>query len=119
MNRQDSLCRALFPNSISSVYPLFLGGFQLDLMVKIIGVIIIVLKKPSQSHSSFKCVQMDVMDVMVVRKGRALETDLYCKPTDTHQYLQRASCHPWHTKKAIPYGQALRIRRICSDDGKF
>ena len=27
------------------------------------------------------------LDVMVVRKGRALETDLYCKPTDTHQYL--------------------------------
>ena len=48
----------------------------------------------------------------MVRKGRALETDLYCKPTDAHQYLQRASCHPWHTKKAIPYGQTLRIRRF-------
>ena len=62
---------------------------------------------------------LDISCCVVVRKGRALETDLYCKPTDTHQYLQRASCHPWHTKKEIPYGQALRIRRICSDDGKF
>ena len=56
----------------------------------------------------------------MVRKGRALETDLYCKPADTHQYLQRASCHPWHAKQTIPFGQALRIRRIYSDDdGKF
>ena len=53
------------------------------------------------------------------RKGQALETDLYCKSTDTHQYLQKSSCHPWHVKKAIPYGQALRIRRIFSDEKKF
>ena len=37
--------------------------------------------------------------VMEVRNGCALKTDLYYKPTDTHQYLQRASCHPWHTKE--------------------
>ncbi len=59
------------------------------------------------------------MDVRVVRKERALETDLFCKPTDTHQYLHKASCHPWHMKKSIPYGQALRIRRIGADDTKF
>ena len=59
------------------------------------------------------------LDVLVCRKGRTLETDLYCKSTDTHQYLQRSSCHPWHVKKAIPSGQALRIRRICSDEKKF
>ena len=46
-------------------------------------------------------------------------TDLYCRSTDTHQYLQKGSCHPWHVKKAIPYGQALRIRRICSDEKKL
>ena len=59
------------------------------------------------------------LDVSVSRKGQTLETDLYCKSTDTHQYLQKSSCHPWHVKKAIPYGQALRIRRICSDEKKF
>ena len=63
--------------------------------------------------------KVSFLDVMVARKGCVLETDLYCKPTDTHQYLQKGSCHPWHTKKAIPYGQALRIRRICSDNVKF
>ena len=33
--------------------------------------------------------------------------------------MHKGSCHPWHTKKAIPYGQALRRRRICSEDGSF
>ena len=55
------------------------------------------------------------LDVQVsVGEGGVLATDLFCKPTDTHQYLHKKSCHPWHTKKAIPYGQAFRFRRICS-----
>ena len=40
--------------------------------------------------------------------------DLYVKPTDTQQYLMATSCHPNHTKRSIPYCQALRILRICS-----
>ena len=48
-----------------------------------------------------------------------LITDLFTKPTDTHQLLHRASCHPNHTKKGIPYSQALRIRRICSEEQFF
>ena len=51
--------------------------------------------------------------------GGVLTTDLFCKPTDTHQFLHKKSCHPWHTKKAIPYSQALRYRRICSEDRQF
>ena len=54
------------------------------------------------------------LDVKVrVCEGR-LTTDLHTKPTDTHQYLHRYSCHPGHCKSAIPYSQALRLRRICS-----
>ena len=52
-------------------------------------------------------------------EGGVLTTDLFCKPTDTHQSLHRKSCHPWHTKKVIPYSQALRYRRICSEDRQF
>ena len=57
-------------------------------------------------------------DGLVSKEGLALETDPYCKSTDTYQYLQN-SCHESHVKKAIPYGQVLRIRRICSDEKKF
>ena len=52
-------------------------------------------------------------------EGGVLSTDLFFKPTDTHQYLHKKSCHSWHTKKAIPYGQALRFHRICSEDRQF
>ena len=51
-------------------------------------------------------------DFLVRRSGRVLQMDLYRKSTDTQQYFQKSSCDPWHVKKAIPYGQALRMRRI-------
>ena len=48
------------------------------------------------------------------------ETDLHIKPTDTHQFLDSKSCHPYHcSKKSIPYSQALRYNTICSDNKKF
>ena len=46
-------------------------------------------------------------------------TDLYTKPTDKHQHLLYSSCHPLHTKKAISFSLALRLRRICSTDETF
>ena len=45
-----------------------------------------------------------------------ITTDVYSKPTDTHQYLDKRSCHPGHVKRGIPYGQALRLRRICDTE---
>ena len=36
-----------------------------------------------------------------------------------HQYLFHTSCHPNSCKKDIPFGQALRIRRICSTNAFF
>ena len=49
----------------------------------------------------------------------SISTDLYTKPTDKHQHLLYSSCHPLHTKKAIPFSLALRLRRICSTDATF
>ena len=42
---------------------------------------------------------VNFLDVQVVRQGNKIVTDLYTKPTDTHQLLHRSSCHPGHTKK--------------------
>ena len=48
-----------------------------------------------------------------------LATDLYVKPTDTHQYFDYTSSNPEHTKKSIVYSQTLRLRRICSFETDF
>ena len=62
---------------------------------------------------------INFLDVQVSLIDGKIETDLYVKPTDTHQYLQSSSCHPYHCKKGIPYSQALRLNRICSQNKYF
>jgi hypothetical protein len=62
----------------------------------------------SQTNLSF----LDTM-VHIDHQGQ-LFTDLYCKPTDAHNYLLYHSAHPSHLTKSLPYSQLLRVRRICS-----
>ena len=59
------------------------------------------------------------LDVEVTLKNGVLSTDLFVKPTDTHQFLDPSSCHPYHCKKGIPYSQTLRLNRICSNNSNF
>ena len=63
--------------------------------------------------------QISCLDVRVLLEDGLLHTDVYSKPTDTHQYLNYKSCHPPHVKRGIPYGQALRFKRICDLDEVF
>ena len=62
---------------------------------------------------------INFLDVTVSLIEGVIETDLFVKPTDSHQYLQSSSCHPFHCKKGIPYSQALRLNRICSETNSF
>ena len=73
--------------------------------------------KFTSSHSSTNIPFLDV-SVSLTNEG-SISTDLYTKPTDKHQHLLYSSCHPLHTKKAIPFSLALRLRRICSTDATF
>ena len=59
--------------------------------------------------------KINFLDVSVYKTGTTLSTDVFCKETDTHQYLHARSCHPPAVKKSIAYGQAVRIKRIVSD----
>ena len=59
------------------------------------------------------------MDLLIRLENRKLSTSVYSKPTDGHLYLNNASCHPQNTKRAVQYGTALRLRRICSSDHDF
>jgi hypothetical protein len=69
------------------------------------------------SESSAK--EVPFLDVMVSISGGTLHTDLYSKPTDSHQFLHWTSCHPKHTKRSLPYGLAFRLNRICSTPEKL
>ena len=69
--------------------------------------------------SSFSYNEIPFLDVKVMLLNGKLETDLYVKPTDKHQYLLKSSCHPSHTKQSITFSMALRLRRICSTDEFF
>ena len=61
---------------------------------------------------------INFLDV-TVSIAEAIETDLYVKPIDSNQYLLSSFCHSFYCKKGIPYSQALRFDRICSDNKFF
>ena len=66
------------------------------------------IKNESMSNLPF-------LDVMVIKKGNTIETDIYHKATDTRRYLPFNSCHPRHTKQNIPYCLARRVAMVVSD----
>eukprot|EP00061_Rhincodon_typus_P001950 g16223.t1 len=56
------------------------------------------------------------LDTLISIRENHLSTSIYRKPTDNLTMLHSSSFHPKRIKKAIPYGQALCIHRICSDE---
>ena len=64
--------------------------------------------------------QIDFL-VTTVKFGldRGLITTLFSKPTDTHLYLEYSSAHPQSVLTKGPFGQYLRLRRICTLDLDF
>ena len=59
------------------------------------------------------------LDVNIRLVMGQLMTDLFVKPTNTYQFLELSSSHTCHCKEGIPYSQALRLNRICSDNESF
>ena len=84
----------------------------------------ILLSKVNICHSTIKLTveyskkEVNFLDVHIKLINGELKTNLFVKPTDTHQFLDPTSCHPYHYKE-IPYSQALRLNRICSDNENF
>ena len=71
------------------------------------------LKILNSCHPTIKFTadKVNFLYIEVIRSENKLLTDLYIKPTDTHQYLEFSSCHVYHSKKSIPYNQALRFSK--------
>ena len=64
---------------------------------------------------SFSQKSVNLLDVTVtLQEDGSLKTDLYCKPTNAHNYLHNSSYHPPHMKLSSPKSQFIRLRRICS-----
>ena len=63
--------------------------------------------------------KVSFLDTITYIENNTIKTTLYTKPTDRKQYLHYTSSHPFHIKKAIPYSQAIRYRRIIEDDNLF
>ncbi|XP_062918361.1 chitinase domain-containing protein 1 isoform X1 [Mobula hypostoma] len=62
---------------------------------------------------------LSFLDLSVSTSGDSLSTDVYYKPTDSHNYLDYSSSHPVSCRNAIPFSQFLHLRRICSQDEAF
>ena len=64
--------------------------------------------------------EVNFLDTTVyVDTNGTIQTKLYTKPTDRHNYLHRRSEHPLPLKNNLAYSQALRIRRICSNEEHY
>ena len=62
---------------------------------------------------------VNFLDLNVSLRNGVTHTDIYIKPTDSHQYLHYQSSHPLHIKTSIPYSQTLRVSRIWSSEKNF
>ena len=59
------------------------------------------------------CSEIHFLDVTVsIDEHRQLQTDLYTKPTDSHNYMNYTGAHPRHCRDRMPYSQCLRLKRI-------
>ena len=67
----------------------------------------------------YSTTEINFLGVTVTKVCNKLETDLYCKPNDTHQHLHAQSCHRNVYKVPIAWGQVVRFKGICSIEEKL
>ena len=78
-------------------------------------------KNPEINYENEKKVQvLNFLDVKIIlHEDNSFETDIYYKPTNTHDYLPYDSVHPDHTKNNMPYNLAKRIIIFVSNPNKI
>ena len=55
-------------------------------------------------------------DELVIKRTQQLETDLHFKKIPRHQYVHTKSCHRHVYIRSIPFGQAVKFKRIISNE---
>lgn len=67
--------------------------------------------------TSYSYTEISFLDVNVSLNGNnKIATNIYKKPMSKNMYLSYYSNHPKHLLQALPYSQAIRIKRICSNE---
>ena len=63
----------------------------------------------------------NVFDLKISTQNNCLEATVYCKPTESHLYLEASSCHKKFSENGIIKGVPLRLRRVRStmEDSKM
>ena len=77
------------------------------------------MKSKIRFESNFSRESVNFLDVKVTLTEDKIKTSVYSKPTDSHLYLNKNSCHPNHVIENLPKGQFIRVRRICSEVEDF
>uniref|UniRef100_A0A8C5N1Z7 Reverse transcriptase domain-containing protein n=1 Tax=Leptobrachium leishanense TaxID=445787 RepID=A0A8C5N1Z7_9ANUR len=62
---------------------------------------------------------LNFLDVTLTRNEELVSTTLYRKETATNNLLNWSSFHPKSLRLGIPYGQYLRLKRICSSETEY
>ena len=63
-----------------------------------------------KSIANYSRKEKNFLDVLVRKLNNQLVTDLYIKPTGTHQYLHASSCHFYHSKKIHTLQSGIRLK---------
>ena len=63
--------------------------------------------------------QINFLDVNISQKEGALQTEPYCKPADTHQFLHFGSCPSLYLQKVNPVWTGYSNEKICSNEEKL
>ena len=72
-----------------------------------------------QFRSTITETELPFLDINLRISEDRIQTSVFYKETNTHNYLHFSSFHPDHCKRAIPYSQFLGLCRLCSDDDDF
>ena len=72
-------------------------------------------EKPEIIYENEKKVEVlnYLVENIILSKDNSVKTDIYYKPTNTHDYLPNDSAHLDHTKNNVPYKLAKRIISFC------
>ena len=72
-----------------------------------------------KDHNGNSLQTLEFLDIKVIlHSSGKIETDVFYKPTNTHDYLSFDSHHPNHVKQNIPYTLAKRIMVFTSNPEK-